>query len=193
MGYEGNPVAPSTDPPLSAPTEPLRMQTLEQYRPALHLYLLRKLRQPKRDLADLTQEVFARFLRIQERGQGIRHPLAYMYKIASQLVSTVIDQTSIVTYDSQLAEDALEQATFEQADEFSRRMDLRQDILAALEQLPAAHRAILLLVEVEGMSCKEAARETGYAVQTCRQYLSMARRMLLTILEGNGSEKDRYP
>jgi len=183
-------VKAGTDLPLSEPNEPLRTRALEQYRPALHLFLLKNLRQHKRDLADLTQEVFARFLRIQERGQVIRHPLAYMYKIASQLISSMIGQAAVVTYDSQIVEDALEQASFERTDEFARRIDLHKDILAALERLPAAHRAILLLVEVEGMSCKEAARETGYAVQTCKQYLSIARRELLTMLQDDWNEAE---
>src|SRR5262249_49753421 len=115
----------------------------------------------------------------------------YMYKIASQLVSTMIDHSAVVTYDSQLVQDTVEHTTFEQADDLARRVGLRKDILKALEQLPAAHRAMLLLVEVEGMSCKEAARETGYAVQTCKQYLSIARRQLLTGLQDYRSGEDR--
>jgi RNA polymerase sigma-70 factor (ECF subfamily) len=163
----------------------LAAEALEKYRPALHLFLLRSLRRHPQEIADLTQEVFVRFLRDRDRGKSIRNPLAYMHGIAAHMIADVIEQEprQRVTFDSELVSEAAEQLTFDQVDDFSRRQGLRKDIIEALAKLPRAHRTFLLLVEVDGMSCKEAARTTGYAVQTVKQYLSVARAKMLEYLE----------
>lgn len=166
-----------------------RAQALERYRPALHAFLLRSLRQNPQDIADLTQEVFARFLRDIERGKVIRNPEAYMCGIASHMVYDLIERKAHqrVTFDSPLYEEIVQ---FEQADDIARRLGMRKDILKALDKLPVAHRTLLLLVEVDGMSCKEAARITGYAVNTVKQYLSIAREEMLTLLQDYWNDEE---
>jgi RNA polymerase sigma factor (sigma-70 family) len=172
-------------PTISETTEPLSAEALEKYRPALHLFLLRSLRRHPEEIADLTQEVFVRFLRDKDRGKSVRNPLAYMHGIAAHMIADVIEHEprQRVMFSSELVEQTAERMTFEQVDDFSRRQGMRKDIIEALAKLPQAHRTFLLLVEVDGMSCKEAARATGYAVQTVKQYLSVARAKMLEYLE----------
>jgi RNA polymerase sigma factor (sigma-70 family) len=183
-------VLPDAHPSVPPGTDPYTAEALERYRPALHAFLLRSLRKHPNDIADLTQEVFARFLRDRERGRVIRNPLAYMHGIAVHIVADIHREShQRVTFDSELAEQTVEDATFEQTDDMARCLGMRKDIIEALAKLPTAHRTLLLLVEVDGLSCKEAARATGYAVQTVKQYVSIAREQMLTLLRDYWSKE----
>lgn len=158
---------------------------LRRYTAALHSYLLQRLRRRRADTADLTQEIFERFLRKRDRPEVIRNPLAYLYGIASHVVAETIEQEPhhLVTYDSALAEHAAEAHPDLQAPDLARQLGLRADIVAALSKLPKAQLTVLVLVEGDGLSCKEAARITGYTPGTIKTYLMQARTTLKKLLE----------
>ncbi|MBL8269048.1 RNA polymerase sigma factor [Steroidobacter sp.] len=174
--------------PNTAPQE-LGSASLSKYTAALHAYLLKRLRRPKQDAADLTQEIFERFLRKRDQPEVIRNPLAYLYGIASHVVAESIEQEprQLVTYDSTLAEHASE--TSPQTIDSSQQLGLRKDLVQALAQLPEAHLTALLLVEGDGLSCKEAARATGYSPNTIKTYLMQARATLKQLLEDYDGKK----
>ena len=176
--------APDTQPKVQEGTDPYAAEAFARYRPALHAFLLRSLRKRPNDIADLTQEVFARFLRDRDRRRTIRNPLAYMHGMAVHMIADLRDRESCqrVTFDSELADQTAEEVAFDQTDEMARRLDMRKDISEALAKLPTAHRTLLVLVEIDGLSCKEAARVTGYAIQTVKQYASIAREQMLMLL-----------
>jgi RNA polymerase sigma factor (sigma-70 family) len=159
--------------------------TLKKYSAALHSYLLHRLRRRREDTADLTQEIFERFLRKRDRPEVIRDPLAYLYGIASHVVAETIEQEphKLVTYDSALADHVAQTHPELQAADFARQLGLRADILQALSKLPEAHLTALVLVEGDGLSCKEAARVTGYTPSTIKTYLMHARATLKELLE----------
>jgi RNA polymerase sigma factor (sigma-70 family) len=58
-----------------------------------------------------------------------------------------------------------------------------QDVLAALDQLPAEQKSLLLLVGVEDLSYDEAARVAGVPIGTVMSRLARARQKLRSILE----------
>jgi len=165
------------------PQSELAPATLRRYSVALHAYLVRRLRRRRKDAADLTQEIFERFLRKRGRPEVIRNPLAYLYGIASHVIAETLEQEpyQVVTYDSRIAERAIDDETGN-TDELSRQVGMHRDILWALGKLPEAQRMILTLVEGSGLSCKEAARMTGYSPGTVKVYLAQGRATLKTIL-----------
>jgi len=59
-----------------------------------------------------------------------------------------------------------------------------QEILAALEQIPADFRAVILLVDVEEFAYKEAAEITGTPIGTVMSRLSRGRKLLREQLAG---------
>lgn len=168
----------------SSSSRGLTAATLQRYSAALHSYLLHRLRR-REDTADLTQEIFERFLRKRDRPEVIRSPLAYLYGIASHVVAETIAQEPhrLVTYDSTLAEEAAATQPDLQSTDPARQLGLRKDIVAALAKLPQAQLTALVLVEGEGLSCKEAARVTGYTPGTIKTYLLQARTTMKKLLE----------
>jgi DNA-directed RNA polymerase specialized sigma24 family protein len=85
----------------TSPATSFAPATLLRYSRALHNYLLQRLRRGRDDTADLTQEIFERFLRKRDRPEVIRNPLAYLYGIASHVVAETIEQFPhrLLTYD----------------------------------------------------------------------------------------------
>jgi len=185
------------EPRISAEPVSLTAEALAKYHPAVELYLLRRLRHHRGDISDLTQEVFARFFREsgKHRSDPIRNPLAYLFRIAQFVVADIIDAEArkrIVTFDSELVDDAADARTFADVDSFSKRVGIHKDITQALDTLPQLHRQILLMVEVNGMKTAEVAKITGKAVATVRQYLSQARQLMYSQLSDYWDKEDRH-
>jgi RNA polymerase sigma factor (sigma-70 family) len=146
-----------------------------KYAPALHRYLLRRVRRGS-DVADLSQEIFERFLRVPER-DSIRHPQAYLFRIASHVVSDALlrDEQSVVSYDSQALDEAAESLELATPDEMAERVGFAQELQFALSQLPDMHRAVILLAIRDGLSHREVACKTGLSVSTVGLYVCEAR------------------
>lgn len=159
--------------------------TLRKYSAALHSYLLKRLHRDRAETADLTQEIFERFLRKRDRPEVVRNPLSYLYGIASHVVAEAIEQEPhrFVTYDSSLAQYAAENPAEPPAGDFVLQLGMREDLKRALVKLPQAQLTALILVEGHGLSCKEAARVTGYTPSTIKTYLLHARATLKKLLE----------
>ncbi len=183
---------PEAQPKPAEVLETLTAEALRSYSPRLHYYVLRSLRQRPDDVPDVIQETYLRFLRKRDRTEIIRNPLAYLCRIASGVVAETAERESqdVVRFDSELMDEAVQGMTFAETDEFSRRIGMREALLDAIEQLPDGLRAALVLVEGEDMTCKEAARATGYAPNTVKQYLCAARAKMKQLLGERWSKED---
>jgi RNA polymerase sigma-70 factor (ECF subfamily) len=172
------------DRPSPAEAQALDPHSLRKYHSVLHFYLLRRLRH-RHDTADLTQEIFERFMRKKDRAALVRNPLAYLYGIAAHVVAETLEQEpqQLVTFDSALVDRVAGSEMSPTTEDIAHQMSLREDIRWALEKLPDAHRAALLLVERDGLTCKEAARVSGYSANTIKQYLSNARATMRRLLQ----------
>jgi RNA polymerase sigma-70 factor (ECF subfamily) len=62
-------------------------------------------------------------------------------------------------------------------------IEARDDLARALEQLSTAKRTVLLMAEVEGMTCAEIADALGIPIGTVWTRLHHARREVLAMLE----------
>lgn len=150
--------------------------------PDLHRYVQRRLRRG-RDVPDLTQEIFERFLRGDWRAK-VRDPHAYLFGIASHVIADAImaEQRNLVTYDSEVsakAAEALESSVPDSVESLS----FEQELLDALQHLPEAHRAALLLTKRDGLTCKEAACRMNTTEGTVRVYVCEARARLRILLK----------
>ncbi len=154
-----------------------------KYAPALHRYVLRRLRQPE-DAPDLTQVIFERFLAV-ENAELVRNPQAYLFGIASHVVSEyrMREHHNPVTYDSEIVEQAAENLEHATPDNLAERLGAERAINEALACLPDMHRAVLLMVKREGMSYEEAARASKLTVNTIGTYVMEARAKVKAFLE----------
>jgi len=148
----------------------------------LHRYVRRRLKGSD-DAADLTQEIFERFIRgdIQARA---RNPHAYLFGIASNVVADarMAQERRRVIYDSDLAERAGEALPSEDSVD-AESVDLQNELLLALKRLPDAHRAAILLTKRDGLSCREAALKMGTTEGSVRVYVCEARAQLKLLLK----------
>ncbi len=147
----------------------------------LHRYVRRRLRRSA-DAADLTQEIFERFLRGDWRFRA-RNPLAYLFGIASNVVADarLAERRDIVTYDSDASHKASERMP-DAAAGGAEHIALVDELNAALERLSDVHRVALLLTKRDGLSCKEAALRMRTTEGSVRVYVCEARAQLKMLL-----------
>jgi RNA polymerase sigma factor (sigma-70 family) len=149
----------------------------------LQRFLLRRVRD-RNDADDLSQEVFARLMRV-ENVELIRNPLAYLLGIASHVVREFRQRKQHVIFDSDMADSLCENAELVPRGiaNNSEQVELQNWLDDALKQLPATHQAVLLLVKRDGHSYEEAAAKTGLSVHTIEKYLVEARARLRVIMK----------
>ena len=137
------------------------------------------------DADDLAQEVFARLLRVRN-AELVRNPLSYLLGIAMHVVREFRQrqQHERVLYDSDLADSLCDNSQEGTGPDpgFAAQIELRQRLDAALEQLPAAHQLVLLLVKRDGLSYAEAASASGLSIHTVEKYVVEARARLKVLL-----------
>lgn len=168
----------------NATTAPLSAAALTRYAQTLHRYLTKRVRS-REDVADLTQEIFELFLRRKDQSETVRNPLAYLFRIAFHVVgdSLADAQRNPVTFDSTLAGDP-GPSEAQSSDEDAEQLAVQEDVLAALNRLPAQYLTALMLVEGQGMSYKEAAKASGFTPSTIATYVMHGRAALKLALDG---------
>jgi RNA polymerase sigma factor (sigma-70 family) len=152
------------------------------YRRQLHQYLLRRLGRPQ-DVDDVAQEIYLRLLRIDD-ADYLRTPLAYLYRVASNVLSDwneVEQHESHVTADSEVLERWAESPEAAWPDNPNERFELAEQIQKALARLPPLQAAILVLFEQEGFSYEEISKKLAISVHTVEKYLTLARARMRTM------------
>lgn len=162
-----------------APTPPEAAFRL--YSSGLYRYVLRRLRHPA-NAADLTQEIFERFVRGEGAGKA-QNPQAYLFGIAAHVVADAyLAQTrDTVTFNSETCDAAAETVIAPMADP-ADHVGLQQELKVALGRLPDIHRAAFLLTKWEGLSNEEAATRLGTTAGSVMVYVCEARAKLRTLL-----------
>jgi RNA polymerase sigma-19 factor, ECF subfamily len=141
------------------------------YGSKLHRFLRRRLRAGE-DADDLAQEVYLRLLRLQ-RTDLIRQPAAYVYFLASQVLSEsrTRDAERPLIYDSEGLEQALAANTSDPwRDELNDREHAERELRRLLAKLNAAHRTILMMRRQEGFSFEEIATKLNMSVFKVKRY-----------------------
>lgn len=124
------------------------------------------------DARDLAQEAYIRLLRL-DRGDLVRNPEAYLFRIASNLVHeywlkgqrTVMENADEVDLDSIPVRDNSPDIQSEQ-----------REAMVALEQalgvLPPIHQQVVLMHRRDGMTYDEIAEKLGISPHMVKKYLS---------------------
>jgi len=175
---------PQTKAKSSASADRSVSAAFRQYAPRLHRYLVRRIRRTA-DVADLTQEIFERYLRTGHL-DAVRNPQAYLFRIASHVISDSLlrDERSVVTFDSETMEGAGQTLEHSTPDDMAERIGLAQELQHGLRELPPMHAVVLLLAVRDGLSHKEIAQRTGLSVSTVGLYVCEARARVRMTLEG---------
>ncbi len=164
----------------ASPVARLANRAFQKYAPALHRFLLRRIRRPQ-EIDDMAQEVFARLLRV-ENAELVRKPASYLFGIATNVVREfrirAEREQERVTFDSQMVDQLAEHPFETQADDMAERLNLQRQLERGLAQLPRTHRAVLLLVTRDGLSHEEAAKAANLSVHTVEKYVTDARASL---------------
>jgi RNA polymerase sigma-70 factor (ECF subfamily) len=143
-------------------------QLFADHRDRLQQYLRLRLANEE-DAAELAQEAYLRMLRV-KRADLIRHPQAYLYRIAHNLLHELYTGR-IVNTDVDVELDLLE------SDDLSPQQHAvlttrRQLIERAIEELPAKCRAALLLHWHEGLTQAEIGKRMQLSRQMVQKYLA---------------------
>jgi RNA polymerase sigma factor (sigma-70 family) len=180
------PVSSQSQSGADKPVSRLALSAFRTHAREVQRFLLRRVGD-RHDVDDLSQEVFARLLRV-ENVELIRNPLAYLLGIAAHVVREFRQrkQHQCVIFDSDMAEslsEHLELVPRGEAGNNPDQLELQNWLDDALKQLPANHQTVLLLVKRDGLSYEEAAVTTGLSVHTIEKYLVEARARLRVIMK----------
>ena len=172
--------------PADRPALRLAQNSFRNHARDLQRFLLRRVRD-RHDADDLSQEVFARLMRI-ENTDLIRDPLAYLLGIATHVVREFRqrNQRQCVIFDSDMADaltEHLEPPARADLANNAERLELQNWLDSAIKQLPPTHQTVLLLVKRDGLSYEEAAAKTGLSIHTIEKYLVEARARLRVIMK----------
>jgi RNA polymerase sigma factor (sigma-70 family) len=154
--------------------ETLAGATFAPYHAGLQRFLMRRLRSAQ-NAQDLAQEAYLRLLRI-GRGELVRKPQAYLYRIAANLVYEfqLRERQDPVTFDSRALEHLAEHPVELPADDTSDQHEIEEVLARVLAQLPPLYRAVFVLRKRDGMSYIEIASQLRISVHTVKKYLARA-------------------
>jgi len=180
------PLPSSTPPAADKPASRLALSSFRSHARELQRFLLRRVGD-RNDADDLSQEVFARLMRV-ENVELIRDPFAYLLGIATHVVREFRQrkQDQRVIFDSDMAESLADNPGAESHADLVSNVDLlelQNWLDSALKKLPPTHQTVLLLVKRDGLSYEEAATKTGLSIHTIEKYLVEARARLRMIMK----------
>jgi RNA polymerase sigma-70 factor (ECF subfamily) len=133
------------------------------------------------DAEELAQEVFLRAFRALEKFRGDAQLSTWMYRLAVNAALSHATRAQ-ARRRRDLGDETLMTLPAEGAPEGDPR--LRARLQAALGQLPAGYRAVLVLHDVEGLQHEEIAQILGCRVGTSKSQLHKARMRMRELLGG---------
>src|SRR5262245_2117533 len=132
--------------PKSANATPdLTERAFAEFGPELQRFLTRRVR-CAHTARDLAQDTYLRFMLV-SRQEGIRNARAFLYQLATHVAHEyrLRQQHSQVVYDSDLVDAADRKAAAETGGDASDRLSVAEELTRALQPLPKAYRAVLLM------------------------------------------------
>ena len=154
-----------------------RAAAFAEYRPRLHGYLLRAIRN-ETDVKDLMQEIAIGFMRV-PRETVIENPASYLFSIAHNVMTRFFKTkaASPVVYDSE-ATDHLLVGTQDESMCEAESKAIQEDLLRAIRQLPRAYYEVLRLNMETDMSYHDIAQQLSMSEDTVKKYLYIAKAAL---------------
>jgi RNA polymerase sigma factor (sigma-70 family) len=147
---------------------------IAEERPRLRNFIRRRVPNDA-DVEDLLQEVFLEWVQANRLLKPIDYATAWLYRVARNRITDLFRKKSAVTFtDAAIENDEGERLEIEDLlpspdggpeAEFLRRL-LLEELELALAELPDEQRAVFIAHEVEGLSFKEMAEESGVNLNT---------------------------
>ncbi len=144
------------------------------YTPTLLRYLTSRVGSES-EARDLAQEAYLRLTRVAD-GDLIRHPEAYVFRIAANLANEFLLKRRKANETVEL-DTVLETGGDGDAAAFEKHLEARsalRQLETILNDLPPLYRAVLLLRRRDGLSHAEIARELNISPHTVHRYLTRA-------------------
>ena len=140
------------------------------------------------DAEDLVQETYAKALKNFELFQEGTNLRAWMYKILRN--TFLSSRTGLAAKNTDTLDDDAEiAATTPTSESLLLQMENSQAVMDALASLPMGYREIILLVDVEELSYKDAAQVLNVPIGTVMSRLSRARNLLRQALTAKPPER----
>lgn len=145
----------------------------------------------REDAADLAQETFVRAFRSLEKFNGKSSFFTWLYRIALNLTVSALRKKklrnffSFETIDTEVAPKDIVQhlSAHSNADRALAIKELQEKLNEAMQKLSPEHRAVVALIEIEGLSSKEAAEILTCSEGTVRSRLHYAKEQLQSYLK----------
>jgi RNA polymerase sigma factor (sigma-70 family) len=143
-------------------------------RDRLHNYIRRRV-PAGADVEDLLQEVFFELVRANRLFMPIEYVTAWLYRVARNRITDLFrrkgpDETAETEWENEDGEwlrlDDLLPSPDADPEELFQRSDLLTELQSALLQLPREQREVFLAHEVEGISFRQMAAESGVSQNT---------------------------
>jgi RNA polymerase sigma-70 factor, ECF subfamily len=150
---------------------------LPQMLPRLWAFALRISGDPH-DAEDLVQRACLRALERQHQLQPNTSPLSWMFSIIHSIWINEIHARSVRSRSSMEWDDNFLETVADPSAQTPESDVMNRQIVRAVEQLPEAQRAVMLLVAVEGLTYSEAAEVLGVPMGTIMSRLSRARQTI---------------
>jgi RNA polymerase sigma-70 factor (ECF subfamily) len=134
----------------------------------LQRYLTGKVRNAQ-DVHELTQEVWARLLRVR-KPERILKPLAYVYAIAGHVLAEwrIRGQKGPVLFDSALVEQTAERRDL--ARDMAEHLGDQEELERVLASIPRTYRRVMLMKLTGGLSYAEIGEQLDLSPKTVEQY-----------------------
>jgi RNA polymerase sigma-70 factor (ECF subfamily) len=120
-----------------------------------------------------------------ERMDCVREPLAYLYRIAANVVADFVmaeRRRQHVASDSEAVDNWVADPSQAVHDDVAERLSMERQLEQALEQLPSAQAAALIYHYQGGLSCDEIAEKLGLSTTSVDKYLTRAKARMRLIL-----------
>ena len=153
----------------------------ERHRGALYRYLLRQCGKAE-DAQELSQDVWANLIRARERYEVRAKFTTYLFRLAHNRVvdfyrksaNNPISTFNVVVLNGEGDIDELPASDREQPQQQVEFRRLGEQLLAAIDQLPAVQREAFLLREEAGFTIEQIAEVTGVNQETAKSRLRYA-------------------
>lgn len=141
----------------------------------LRRYLAVRMRHARPDIADVTQEIYLRLLRIDDH-EAVRNPQAYLFTVASHVLHQYALRRSATPEMVEMADLGAELQSVPDADPAVQlEMEQRIEQLArALEQASPRAYATLIMHRCDGIPLQDIASRFGVSYSMVKRYLAKA-------------------
>jgi RNA polymerase sigma-70 factor (ECF subfamily) len=158
---------------MSRRPDPFVARLAAEYGEDLLRFIARRVRAA--DARDLAQEVYVRLLRL-SRTHLIRNPEAYLYRVACNLLHEFeMNRRADLAGLRRWGEEQATESQYAQ-DASAEVIGVASRVRATLNELPAHHRAVLVLHRQEGLTYEEIATRLAISPSTVKKYLRIGLR-----------------